>query len=427
MDIAPPELSTESSTKSIQKQQKQAQFCTKQLGIVIARDLDATPEDKKAQERELPFLSKESILELLRDIFKPKTIVSFIIAAEFGSKEEGFHYQIGIKLDKELRSRMTEYKKLWEGVPVYILYQKIKKTWASLVTYCKKDNDFIASKDNLSENTMHELMETQDGKQRLEMLIQKFPKECIKGDVKRMLTNIATCESIIKDYKELKYKFPEHLVFRAPLLYQWFNEEVMQPRSPENPRRKALVLFSEKRALGKTTFAKSIVDSYPEHYIICRNNFNAEDFKKPYAGLLILDDMTYLGKQREMWKALVTSERTSIREAYCNMDFEHGMPTIITTNEPKFFKFMVESEYFKYDCYFYLVEDFLGPPEADPSQYRKKIRKNFDMTVLDRIVKKKKTDEDSNKVENIEVNRFNRPINSYFSEKLNNEFDLDIE
>ena len=419
-------MQREDSNSSTNSKKKEPQFCTKQLGIVIARDItDDMSEDQKAEQRSLPFLSKESILDLLRDLFKPKEIVSYIIAAEQGTKEEGFHYQIGVKLDKELRARMTEYKKIWEGVPLYILYQKIKKGWEAILNYCRKDNDYICSKDNLKENIMNELMEAADGKQRLELLIQKFPKECIKGDIKRMLTNISVCEAVIKDYKELEYQFPEHLIFRAPLLYEWYQKEVIQLRTPENPRRKALVLFSEKRALGKTTFAKSIVGSHPEHYIICRNNFNAEDFKKPYAGLLILDDMTYLGKQREMWKALVTSERTAIRDAYCNMDFEHNMPTIITTNEPKFFKFMVESDYFKYDCYFYLVEEFLGPTEADPAQHRKRVYKNFDMTVLDRIVKKKIQPE--GKIINIEVNKQNRPISSYFSDKLDNEFDLEVE
>lgn len=72
--------------------------------------------------------------------------------------------------------------------------------------------------------------------------------------------------------------------------------------------------------------------------IICRNTFKKEDFAKPFADILILDDMLFVdSKDREMWKALVTGEATSIREAYCNEDFKHGLPTIITTNNYKFF------------------------------------------------------------------------------------------
>ena len=48
--------------------------------------------------------------------------------------------------------------------------------------------------------------------------------------------------------------------------------------------------------------------------------------------------MVYVeSKDREMWKALVTGEPTSIREAYCNEEFKHGLPTIITTNNYKMF------------------------------------------------------------------------------------------
>lgn len=35
-----------------------------------------------------------------------------------------------------------------------------------------------------------------------------------------------------------------------------------------------------------------------------------------------------------MYKALVSSEPTSIRDCFVNEEFKHGLPTIITTNDP---------------------------------------------------------------------------------------------
>lgn len=67
-----------------------------------------------------------------------------------------------------------------------------------------------------------------------------------------------------------------------------------------------------------------------------------------------------------MWKALVSSEKTAIRDAYCNVDFDHNMPTIITTNNYKMFRYMMTSEYFCYDCVFYCVKDYLGPQDTNP-------------------------------------------------------------
>jgi hypothetical protein len=81
----------------------------------------------------------------------------------------------------------------------------------------------------------------------------------------------------------------------------------------------------------------------------------------------LIDDFTYNdSKQREMFKALLSSEPTTIREAYTNKKFKHGIPTIICTNNKKFFELLITNQYFQNDGIFVVVDENLGPPETRP-------------------------------------------------------------
>jgi len=382
-------------------------FNAKSLGIVIARDLpnDISSEDKEIQRQE-PFLTKEQILQDLKDIFHPKTISSYVVGAERGNDKEGYHYQCAIKLDSELRTRVTDYHRTVDGVNVYILYQKARKDFRALVNYCRKQGDFIQSEDlkNIKGDMFEDLRVAQGNKETLDVLKNYLGKDVIKGDLKRIFNNIDLIQQL-ETQKEVTITFPDHLVEAEPTLLKWYMNNV-QGKVGLKVRRKALILFSEERCMGKTMFARSIVSDEPDHYIICRNTFTAEDFKKPNARLLILDDMTYVNKQKEMWKALVTSEPTSIRDCYCNIDFDHNMPTIVTTNNYKMFQHMFTSEYFKYDCVFHWVEKYLGPPGTNPREGPKRVEKNFDLTRFEtkfgKLEKKTKTNPEIIEVDKIE-------------------------
>ncbi len=48
-----------------------------------------------------------------------------------------------------------------------------------------------------------------------------------------------------------------------------------------------------------------------------------------------------------MLKALITGEKTSVRVPYCNDIYEGGKPTIITSNNRKFFVFITAHPYLK--------------------------------------------------------------------------------
>ena len=72
---------------------------------------------------------------------------------------------------------------------------------------------------------------------------------------------------------------------------------------------------------------------------------------------------------------------------------------------------MFTSEYFKFDCVFYWVEKYLGPPGTNPREGTKRVEKNFDLTKFEA---KFGRPEKKNKKQCIEVDRNNKPVSSYF-------------
>jgi len=366
---------------------KKKQMDSKLFGIVVKRDIngDYTPEQKK-EERKKHFLSKEIILEMFKEIYKGYKLEEYVIAHEHGEEDDACHFQCCVQLDKPLRTRITEYKKTINGEDIYICYQTGKKGLGALVNYCKQDGDYICSEKVLEatkKSLMERLTSCKNQKEQLTILQKEMPRDIIKMDLSRMFQNIETAKAIMDD-APIKITFPEYLIEREPMLFEWYCKEVVGYPVDYRGRRKALVLFSKERAMGKTTFAKMLVENNEKAYIICRNNFNKMDFQKPNAQVLILDDMTFITKQTEMWKALVSSEKTAIRDAYCNEDFAHGMPTIITTNNYAMFTYMMSLEIFKYECYFYWVKEYLGPEGTNPRSGHRKVKANFDLSELER-------------------------------------------
>jgi hypothetical protein len=366
---------------------KKKQMDTKLFGIVVKRDIPVNmDEETKMEERKKHFLSKEIILDALREIYKEYTLMEYVIAHEHGAEDHGCHYQCCVQLDKPLRTRVTEYKKTIDETDVYICYQTGKKGLGAIAAYCKKDGDYICSdnvKNAVQKTLMERLVACKNQKEQIKIIQKELPKDIVKMDVSRMLQNVETVKAIMDD-EPIKITFPEYLIDREPMLFEWYCKEVVGYPTDYKGRRKALVLFSKERAMGKTTFAKMLVSNNDKAYVICRNNFNAMDFVKPNAQLLILDDMTFVGKQTEMWKALVSSEKTAIRDAYCNVDFGHGMATVVTTNNYSMFTYMMGSDYFKYECYFYWVKEFLGPEGTNPRSGHRKVRTNFNMEELEK-------------------------------------------
>ena len=370
------------------KSDKKQMNC-KLFGIVVQRDLPpAMVEEDKKEERKKHFLSKEIIFEMFKQIYNGYKIEEYVIAHEHGEKNDDCHFQCCVQLDKPLRSRITEFKKTVNGVDLYILYQMGKKGLKALALYCKEDGDYICSPNvekmvKTKRPIMERLLECKNHKEQLTIMVKEMPQDVVKGDLSRMFKNIETAKQVMVD-TGVHMTFPEYLMDREPMLFEWYMKEMAGYPVDYKGRRKALVLFSKERAMGKTTFAKMLVKNNDDGYIICRNNFNALDFNKPNAQLLILDDLMFINKQVEMWKALVSSEKTAIRDAYCNVDFAHGMATIITTNNYAMFTYMMGLDIFKYECYFHWVKEYLGPEGTNPRGGKRRMKTNFTMEELER-------------------------------------------
>lgn len=356
---------------------------SKTVGLIVQQDLEEMEETEKAILRQQCFLTKEDILPWIQKHFEDKDVKDYVIAHEHGTEKNDCHYQCCISLGKNLKVRTNHVKDTINGTKCYILYEK-GKNWKALVNYCKEDGDYICSSkvtETTKKTLMERLTECKNQKEQLEILSKEMPKDIIKMDLNRMFQNIETAKNIM-DEEPVKITFPDHLIEREPYLFEWYMKEMVGYPMDYKGRRKALVLFSKERCMGKTMFAKMLVNNNEKNYIICRNNFNAIDFAKPNAQLLILDDMSFINKQQEMWKALVSSEKTAIRDAYCNVDFAHGLPTIITTNNYSLFTYMLASDYFKYDCMFKWVKNYLGPEGTNPRSGKRRIDMDFDLEEL---------------------------------------------
>ena len=104
-----------------------------------------------------------------------------------------------------------------------------------------------------------------------------------------------------------------------------------------------------------------------ERYIYCRGkSFSKDNFKVPHAKLLILDDLDIsLKKCREILKALVSSERVNLIGKWLNLDFHHGYPTIIITNEMSTYEKLRESAMFQEDIWFFALDGPMCPLGID--------------------------------------------------------------
>lgn len=122
------------------------------------------------------------------------------------------------------------------------------------------------------------------------MLAKERPDIFIRGRVEDTLKNIDLLTTVVEPPKFERFTLSKYVEGKFSLIKEWFFNECI----PNKIRRKALILFSTERSMGKTTFAKNVVGGEEPFFIICRNNFNSVSFDKPFAKLLILDDMNYI-------------------------------------------------------------------------------------------------------------------------------------
>ena len=360
----------------------------------------------------IPLSKSDALLGLLKELYDKGVglkgeLLDYVIGHEHGDENGNCHFQIYLKFSEKVRKQIKPGSFVKNEVKLLYMSQT-SKTPEKLRNYCKKDKDYIEDfpgktlKNILKEKgILNEAMDLDDpynyilNKKDLdsEKIIDVF-KSCTITDHKK--TFLCNMKSIIENYNtfikkdneelEFAWHFPEHMIYYIRentdendiigivynKLFNWYNENCLKEGFF---RRKALFLFSLKGGLGKSCFARSLVSEDntfdSPFYIYCRGTLDAQEFikKKETARLVILDDVNYVMKDIEIWKALTVSEPTNLRTPYYNMQWDKSLPCILMSNNVKTLKYWMETEDLKTRCVFIGINFFIGPPGTDKENY----------------------------------------------------------
>ena len=369
-------------------------FNSKGIGAVVYMEPKNYETNEKIENIHIN-AAKFEIYNAICDLFFPtkKNILKYaIIGHEHGSKLKKCHYQCGFVFTDKLNMILTPGKFTIRDITYLVMFQSVQNPNA-IMTYCKKEHDYtimgegnglqtketktcsgiftkILSNNNLTKKDIIELVKNEGD--------EEDKKYFLYGGEK--LLNNYTNMIKINEKPAFEWRFPEHMrdqtldaekVAVYNLIYKWFQEECV----PEKTfRRKALVLFSMRRACGKTEFAKRLVP-HPDYYIYCRSSINGQQFEKKEseARLVILDDLypSNAAPFLEMMKALVSGESTDLQSKYCQHFFDKNLPTIICTNNIKLYKMYKLDPMFRTQCYVIGFNFYIGPPGTEPEKLTK--------------------------------------------------------
>ena len=369
-------------------------FNSKGIGAVVYMEPENYETGEKIENIHIN-AAKFEIYNAICDLFFPtkKNILKYgIIGHEHGSKLKKCHYQCGFIFTDKLNMILSPGKFTIRNITYLVMFQSVQNPNA-IMTYCKKEHDYtilgegnglqskesktcsgiftkILSNNNLTKKEIIELVKNEGD--------EEDKKYFLYGGEK--LLNNYTNMIKINEKPAFEWRFPEHMrdqtldtekVAVYNLIYKWFQEECV----PEKTfRRKALVLFSMRRACGKTEFAKRLVP-HPDYYIYCRSSINGQQFEKKEseARLVILDDLypSTSAPFMEMMKALVSGESTDLQSKYCQHFFDKNLPTIICTNNIKLYKMYKLDPMFRTQCYVIGFNFYIGPPGTEPEKLNK--------------------------------------------------------
>lgn len=352
----------------------------KTFGVVVYGEPSVYP-SQNVKEFHIP-VSKEEMANSLIDYFQKELAVgveSVVVGHEHGDDLGKCHFQCAIKLSKRLNRNVAPFSKTVTEFKILCILQKARNA-AALFNYCKKEGDFFEKAPDEPFKTVWAKLATVKDLSKCEvtnMLAKEEPKQLMLWGEKIQ----ANYSSLVRkeELPEFKWTFPQHLsdvlegkpttlsdqaVGKIKAMFNWFKGSC----EPETiNRRQALFVVSLDRGVGKSEFAKRLVP-HPSYAIYCRNTLNAAEFKakEDTARLIILDDITYVGNEKEMWKALVSGERVNINTKYHNFDWKGGVPCIVLTNELSTANFWITSSAFNTQCVFVNIDFYLGPDGTRP-------------------------------------------------------------
>lgn len=367
----------------------------KAFGVVMYGDASIYSEENEANESIHLLPQKETVakflLEKVREELKTDA-TNVIVAHEHGTENKKCHFQCCVKLTKRLNRMVKPFEVIIENFKLIGMFQKAKNPEA-LWNYCRKDNDFyILEPEDVGKTVWEKIVSEKDKSKKdiTKMLSLYDPKSLLMwGD--KIQSNY-DCFLKEETLPAFEWNFPSHLVEflndttrvtqdeieekeKIKAMLRWFNEHCI----PENmTRRQCLFMASLERGMGKSEFAKRMVN-HESYYIYCRNSLDAAEFKRKEstAKLIILDDVSYIGNEREMWKALISGEVVNINTKYHNFKWKGGLPCIVLTNEISTVSYWSNSELFKTQCCFVNVKHYLGPNGTRPA-FLNRVEMHFD-------------------------------------------------
>jgi hypothetical protein len=301
-----------------------------------------------------------------------------LVGHEHGSISGKCHYQCIVTFCKKVDLSVKPFQSPDGGL--LFMYQKAKNPHA-LAQYCKKEGDFTYLYPEKLVSKVYTLKGSQMVVDPYATIVTNSSK-LSNPEARQLIKDLAPrdyfmnysniCKAVddvcIPELPDFEWRWPEWSSSlpqscRIDAIRKWYDEFCV----PDQTRRQALVLFG-KHALGKTRFAKSLVND--ERYYVCfSNRFTVGAINKAGKSpkLVILDDMEYPAQDNvECWKQLLTGQKTAIRDCYMNYQWEFEIPCIICTNKLSLLARLLKDPDFEGRVFVVEVEDYLGPPGTRP-------------------------------------------------------------
>lgn len=328
------------------------------------------------------------------------------------------NYLIMFQSSKNRKALENYVKKKDELVPLnkYIEYENIKYNCND----CFLKYDFLKGEDNensgLDLSKLNKNESNEEFKELLNMIltlpnldVENLKELALNSDVVKIkefiITNfqklIDTNKKIndIKIVPEFKWTFPQYALdyinnYKSDIpgfkdnelfcvyneIYKWFlkyciNNDPNKFDSKNSNRKKGILIYGD-RGIGKTTFFQNFCGEFANvidnpFIIYCRNTISWSDFenKLDTAQLIILDDITFIQKQKELIKGLIVGQSVTIRSLYIdNKVFNKSLPCVILTNNFQTYLYMCNSSEFNCDLIKFGIDFYIGPLNTKPER-----------------------------------------------------------
>ena len=273
----------------------------------------------------------------------------------------------------------SSYYNLLNGVTFYFMKQKARYT-SAINQYIRKGGDYFTSGNSEEETSSSFRSKQNKRKKQMTLFSQNTPfmnnRETKSSSLILHRTNEITQDENVNNNMVVELDdidegltplpsfswVPNESVFtNYPFIKKWYELYAI----PESLRkRKALLLYSDCPSLGKTEFAKRLVNNEADCAIM-QDKFQQVVIKTP-PKLGILDNLTCLPFNHQTFREIITGQRALVNENEMNFYWPYEIPWIITTRNWDLVKFLYKSDEFNKFIMFVEIRDYLGPKGTEP-------------------------------------------------------------